>query len=336
LDLIITKQQPIDEAAWNALCLLNSNVLQTTFYDKVKTMFGQYPVYFQCYQNNSLIAGIKAYEYVSKRLPVFKNISSSLTILGEIMYKDNNTATAEKLNEALLDYIKKEKTVRFRASGYYGDLNRVALYNSPINSNILPFNVSSFDLTQSKDVLWKNTKESHRRNINKAIKAGVEIVEDNNINTFIRLLNETYSNQSKQAPNNAFIKKLYESLVPTGMIKIYFAKHDGQYLASSFVTDFGKYAEYAFGGNLKNNIGAGHLLHWHIAMLYQEKKYERYILGQVATLSGNYGDNQKFVEGISRFKRDFATFELPSAAIEWTISPLKYKCWNIIQKIAGV
>ncbi len=336
MDIQITIHNPNNADEWNALCQANSNVLQTTFYDNVKTMFGQYPVYFQCYENNKLIAGLKAYEYISKRLPVFKSISSSLTILGEIMCDDENNVALESINNALINYIHKNSIVRFRASGYYGGLNKIALFNKNINNINLPFHVSSFDLLRSKEELWKGTKESHRRNINKATKAGVEIVEDDNINTFIQLLNQTYSNQSKQAPNNLFIKKLFESLHPKGLVKIYFAKHDGQYIASSFVTQYGRYAEYAFGGNLKNNVGAGHALHWHIALFYQEKKYERYILGQVAAEDGKYGDNQKFVEGISRFKRDFATFELPSATVEWTINPFKYKCWKIIQKVAGV
>lgn len=327
---------PSDINEWNALCLLNNNLLQTTYYDDVKMMFGQYPVYFACYENQKLIGGVRAFIYKSKKLPVFKNISSSLTILGEFITNTSNHQLGLLLNQAIEEYIRTNHIVRVRSSGYYGDTNLLPLYQTSLQKNIHRFNVSAFDLTLAQDTLWKNTKESHRRNINKAIKSNVEFVEDNDIDRFIYLLNETYAHQAKQAPNSAFIKKLFDCLNDKGFIKIYFSKNKEQYIASSFVIEYGQYAEYAFGGNLKNNVGAGHFLHWNIALLYKQKNFQRYILGQVAAEGTHYENNKKFEQGITRFKKDFATFELPSATIEITTNNLKYTVWKTINRLAGI
>ncbi len=304
--------------------------------DSVYELFNSEALYFQCFLDQKLIGGIKAYTYKSKKLPVCKGISSSFTILGECINDPSYPDVITELNKAIVSYILSNRIVRVRSSGYYGGTDLLPLYSNNLNGFVHHFNVSAFDLTRSQEELWKHTKESHRRNINKAIKSGVELVEDNDIERFLLLLNETYAHQSKQAPNQAFIKKLFAALFEKGYVKIYFAKHNGQYLASSFVIEFGRFAEYAFGGNLKNNVGAGHYLHWNIALLYQQKQYLRYILGQVAAEGTSYQDNKKFEQGITRFKKDFATFELPSASIEIITSPVKYKAWKLIGRLAGL
>lgn len=333
---VTINDHPANSNQWNDLCLQNSNLLQTTYYDEVKTIFGQKPIYFQCFDNERLIAGVKAFVYVSKKLPVFKSISSSFTILGEAIVSDNPTEAIKSLNEVIQEYIKLHQIVKVRISGYYGGLEILPLYEKTSAALHHRFNVSAFDLSRTPEELWKNTKESHRRNINKAVKAQVELVEENDVGRFIHLLNETYAHQSKQAPNSAFIKKLYHTLYEKGFVKIYFSKHNGQYLASSFVVEYGRFAEYAFGGNLKNNVGAGHFLHWNIALLYKQKNFERYILGQVAAEGTNYSDNKKFELGITRFKKDFATFELPSATIDMITSPVKYKAWKLLGRLSGL
>ena len=337
MNIVTTKYQPKNSDAWNELCLINNNLLQTTYYDDIRVLFNQYPVYFEVFDGNNLVGGVKAYEYRSNKLPFISKISSTLRIIGEVIKAIDAELPIEAINNNLIDYISHNNITQFKSMGYYGGFEDIAMIHlKKKNTIVSPFDVAAFDLSENKDVLWKKNKESHKRNINKALKASVNLIESDDLDHFITLLNETYALQKKSAPNASFIKRIYNVLYPKGLLKIFFAEHNSIYYGSALVTQFGNYADYSFGGNLKNNFGAGHFLHWSIALTYQQKNYSRYILGQVAKNDGNYGDNTKFVDGISRFKREFSTFNLPSSSIEWTINPLKLKTWQLIQKLAGL
>ncbi len=332
----ITYHTPLHIEEWNALCLLNSNCLLTSYYDGTSVLFNQIPVYFQLYKDGTLIAGIKAFEYISKKLPIYKKISSSLSMLGEAITLPGNSDAMHYLNDAIEDYIKSQKIVYIYSSGYNGGIENIALYEKSNPRQTRLFKVAYFDLTISKEDLWKRIKESHRRNINKALKLGVEIISNNDIESFLSLVNETYKQQSESAPNSDFVRKKFELLSKHNCVKLFFAKHNKQVLSAAFVIQYGKYAMYSFGGNIKNQLGAGHLLHWNIAMQYQQLGYERYMLGQVAMENATYNNNNKFIYGISRFKNDFGTAALPSARIDIISNPIQYKIWSLLKKISGL
>lgn len=330
----ININSPRDSAQWNQLCAANGNLLQSTHYDTVQTFYRQQPVYFELWQGTDLRAGVKLYLWSSRKLGNLTSaISKSAMQFGEFVVQSSDRtwllAATSELSAAVNDYIEREKVVSANVAGYYGD-KRLLLQLSPIAlQQEKVFEVATIDLCPTEEEMWANLHQMHRRNVKKAEKNQL-ICRAGTFDEFAELLKKTYEETPKKQPNIDFIRCAYDQLSAGEFSMIYVAQHGDDILASVLINKFGNTADYAFGGNQRNNFGAGHLLHWEMMRNLKAAGVTKYILGQVAPEVDH--NNEKFSVGISRFKRGFGTSDILSGSSDYIFRKGRNKLWQNLKK----
>ncbi len=134
---------------------------------------------------------------------------------------------------------------------------------------IFPEHTLFLDLTKSEDDLFAEMKQGGRRNIRKAIKGGVEIFAEKNIENFWKILQETASRDGFTTNK----KHVYEAMLKTysnpeisGKNAVLLSAKDetGEVLASKLFLVSGEMGVYYYGAssNRKRNLMAPYLLQW--------------------------------------------------------------------------
>ncbi|MBP7077843.1 MAG: GNAT family N-acetyltransferase [Bacteroidales bacterium] len=312
LSIKVSSGEPSDRKRWDQLATENAQFWASTCFDHIQSIYNKTPYYFEIFIDNKIIGGIKVYVSNYKRL---KNISNHFFreafIQGEIIL--DNTISINCLQ--VKNYFESYLMLWFRKQ------NIVAVKVSPFNGNkdLLPvfgkiqlekrFNLLHINLNQPMDEIFDSFHPKHRNLIRKAEKNGIRITEEYKPEMFYeQLLKQTYSGQEHKPTDKRFIQAFCESAKNYGYLKMYFAWHNDTLLSGALVLIFGNYGDYSFGGNVKNNLGAGMLLQWYIMNDLKKCGVYTYSLGQTA--NGYDKENEKFSVGISNFKRRFGGKEL--------------------------
>ncbi len=336
LQIVISENKPQNIIEWNKLAELCGNIWQADFTDEVQLNFNNRPWYFQCYSKEVLIAGVKIYYYESKKLPaIIRSISSLATQGSEILFNESANFDLKQIIDALTqefeNWLAEKKTTAFYSYSFFGEPEKLlALTRKKIirQSNIA---IAKIDLTKNTETLWQAIHPKHRSEIVKAEKNGVTIEFVNDIDSFFLLMDETYKNQSVHAPNKKVIRKEYEILMANNSAQLVFAKHNGKYLCSALLYNYGKNSLYNFGGTFKNSIGAGQFLHWEIIKYLKAKGFKNYLLGETALKKTE--SNLKFSDGITKFKLRFGAQQYNTHHMGYALKPTQEKMWNILKKI---
>jgi len=164
--------------------------------------------------------------------------------------------------------------------------------------------------------------------LNKSIKSNLIFIKNVEIKILIQMLDETYKNQVKSGPSHEFIKNLSKHLINEGKAKI-FAVNDeyDKTLSVALVCICGNTADYTFGGNIHNSLGAGQFLQWNIFEYLKTIGVKQYSLGQIAKSDVVY-NNPKFEEGISRFKSRFGIERKNCFKQKTILNKFKYFLFN--------
>ncbi len=326
----ISYNKPINIDEWNALCESNGNLLCSTFYDKVQAHYNQKSIYFHFYNNEELLAGVKLYQWESRKIPfILPLISKRLSQFGEYVLKPNineNDILHAIITREVKNFIKKSKAVSFTSGGFYGQENLIL---NPYNQKPkIEFDVAYIDLTKSMDELKANMHPKHKNMLNKSAKSNLIFIKNVEIKILIKMLDETYKNQVKSGPSHEFIENLSKHLTNEGKAKI-FAVNDeyGKTLSVALVCICGNTADYTFGGNIHNSLGAGQFLQWNIFEYLKTIGVKQYSLGQIAKSDVVY-NNPKFEEGISRFKSRFGIERKNCFKQKTILNKFKYFLFN--------
>ena len=332
----IVESHPTNLVEWETLVLENNNLLQSVHYDNVQSFFNQKPCFIELYDNNTLVAGYKFYFWESARLPkIIKSISRNIVFFGEPIlnqhYSTDNVEIVQQLNQLVNEAIEKINPTTGSVSSFYGDhLSQFDISYPAVKHS--EFNIAYIELKKSADELWGGLHPKHRNSIRKGQKEELKIQLSDDIDLFIDLLKSTYKNQPEKAPNFQYIKHNYTTLKKLGFAKLVFAYHQNEALAGAFITTFGTYSYYSFGGTVTNNLGAGNYLHWEIILMLKKESFTKYFFGQVTKHENSSTENQKFA-GISQFKRRFGTVEVPGNSVKYVLHPIKNRCWGYLKKL---
>lgn len=328
--LQVHHNHPSDMEAWNKLCAVSGNFFQSTYYDEPQNFFHQQPVYFEAYTENQLTGGVKLYRWESRKLGIFSSAISKYAIqFGEIILTGlNENRLLQLINEKVNSYLCSEKIVKFTATGVYG--NESLLIKLALNPNfVFRFNSAYVSIDDTFENIQSGFNENTKRNIKKAIKAGVIFKEENDIGKFLELEAKVYAQQQGgKPPSPDFVRRIFSSLSKTGKLQIHFAELNNEVWSSAFCVTHGQCAYYIYGGTIRNNFGTGQFLFSELMKYYRERGIKKFFFGQVAPAIDE--SNRKFSEGISNFKRGFGTEEIESSKKIYILKPFKNKLWEIL------
>lgn len=123
------------------------------------------------------------------------------------------------------------------------------------------------DLKPDIEKLFANLSSKTRYNVNLAHKKGVTIVEDSTqagMDEHLQILKETTQRQGFYAHSPQYFKNMWETLSPSGMIRIFKAVYEGQTLASWIMFIFNGVLYYPYGASrsINREVMASNLLMW--------------------------------------------------------------------------
>jgi lipid II:glycine glycyltransferase (peptidoglycan interpeptide bridge formation enzyme) len=146
------------------------------------------------------------------------------------------------------------------------------------------------DISKSKEDLKKGMADTNRNMINRATKAGVEIIKVGELKKkettgdllkeFYNLMAQTTSRKGFSTYTFEYFKKQYEVLNTEGITEIYLAKYQGQYLAGALINYYKDTAYYSHAGSLSgkeiSKLGAPYFLIWKIILDVKEKGFTKF------------------------------------------------------------
>jgi len=326
--------KPINEIAWNNLCLVCDNFVQTTNNDKAQNFYKQQAIYFQIFDDSSkLIAGSKFYLSQNKR-KILRHLNKDLLQFGEFIFDSTDKIESYRtlLLENLAQFLKKEKIVKYSCGNFYGNPSLLLkLEPKHFSKKIVnEFNIARVDLRTAE--LLPSFNRNTRRNIKKAEENELKnTFENNNIEDFRPFLIEIYSQQGnlEGCPNLDYVRQMHNNILD--QIGLTFCNKKKQLLSAVLCINYGKSVYSVFGGTLKNDFGSGQFMYYKLMQRLQNEGFEYYYFGQIAKEDDS--ENKKFSVGISTFKRGFNCEEIAAEKNTFILKPIYLSIWNFLVKI---
>ena len=238
-------------------------------------------------------------------------------------YSPRGPRGEERAIEFLLNELKKEKrgSVFFRI-----ETEKKLEINLKKSTDLQPRKTLMLDLNLSEEELLKEMHQKTRYNIKLADKKGVEISEGtiDDFKEFWRLMSVTGNRDGFRLHSEAHYRNL---LSYPEFIKIYFARHDGKYMATGLFSFFAGRVTYLHGAsdNEVRNLMAPYLLQWEIIKQAQKEGYKYYDF---------YGVDEKKWPGVTRFKIGFGGFiKEYSGTHDLVIRPVLYGLYELMRKL---
>jgi len=271
---------------------------------------------------NEILASLLAKKLIRKP-GVLESFSTHSTIRGGPIFVDNKDGI--KAVSLLLDEYNKiaEKEgilyTRIHPLNNTPQITDVIIENGYKQSGWQNFLIH---LKRSEKEIWHDIQKPRRKNINRATDRGVTIEELNDksqIPVFYDLVKETYRYAKFPLEDISNFEATFDLLVPKGMAKFYFAKHDGKPIAARLILLLKGmiYDWYAGSDRSSMEMYPNDLLVWNILKYGSENGY--YVFDFEG--GGEPGNNEGWVE----FKRRFGGELISYGRYTNTHQPTKMK-----------
>jgi lipid II:glycine glycyltransferase (peptidoglycan interpeptide bridge formation enzyme) len=294
--------EDVDKAAWNAIVFKKGNVFQSYEWAEVMKREGYAPLFLTARRNDDICGTLLVLQDRPRRkLPgAVARLFTKFIIPTEPMAIDNEAATVESLIQAVDVEAQKRKAI---STEWQMSFTRCRVKEPFLNNGyeVLEYGTHLLDLKKELSTLWSGLRSTVRNEVRRAQKAGIEVVESEDIESFHRLSYATYQRTGKSGPSHEHLNNIMSNLKSEGMCKIFCAVQNEQTLAAAFVLLCNKKMYYLYGASAENPLGAAKLLHWWTIEWGHNRDFEWYdFVG--ATLNPPPGSKS---EGINRFKEGF-------------------------------
>jgi lipid II:glycine glycyltransferase (peptidoglycan interpeptide bridge formation enzyme) len=186
------------------------------------------------------------------------------------------------------------------------------------------------DLTKSEDQLLAAMHPKTRYNLKIAQKHQVVIKEDNSPQAFreyLRLSQETTKRQQFYAHNENYQRKMWETMHPTGIARLWTATVDQEVIATWILFYWQDTVYYPYGASSRNKreTMAPNLLLWEIAKDAKKKGYRKFDLW--GAMGPNPDENNPWY-GFHRFKQGYNPELIEFAgSFDLIINPVAYRLY---------
>lgn len=178
---------------------------------------------------------------------------------------------------------------------------------SPAPLNITEKKTMYLSLQPSEDELLQAMRPKARYNIGLAGRRGVTVSESSSVDSvlkFCSVMEQVAERNDYYVEPLEFFVALFETLCSTGMVRVFFAEHEGEVLGAILMITFGSRATYFAGGttNVKRNLMAGYALQWAAIKAARDagcSEYDFWGFDPAVAPDDTYA-------GFSRFKSQFA------------------------------
>ncbi len=287
---------PLDVPEWDKLLLSNP---QSTFFHSqswARVLFDTFqytPLYFTAVLSDRLSALIPIME-IKSPLTGLRGVSLPFTDICEPIIDD--PVTFDDVIATVLRYGEKSRWKTFVLSGG----KRFLLSKTPSRK----FYTHVVDLTRDEDQIFSSFRSSTKRNVNKALREGVEITMSTSIESmseFYRLYAVTRKRHGTAIEPFPFFENVYKHIISRGKGIVALASYENSFVATAVFFHFGKSVFYQFGASDRNtqHLRPNNLIMWEAIRWFLQRGYESFSFG-----TSEYDNN-----GLRQFKNGMATSE---------------------------
>lgn len=138
------------------------------------------------------------------------------------------------------------------------------------------FYVHEIDLCRDEALIYSSFRDSNRRSIRKALKAGVSVKPCDSLEAvrlFYGLNCITRKRHGLPPQPYAFFKNLYQNVIQKGLGSVFIASHGGRALAAAIFVFFGSHGIYKYGASdmRYQNLRPNNLLFWEAIRWLKER-----------------------------------------------------------------
>jgi hypothetical protein len=272
----------------------DANIFHTSSWAQtLKASYGYQPVY-AVWEKGGMPVCIVPLMEINSVITGKRGVSLPFTDWCPIV-NDGSVAHSEVLSE-LVDEgkLRKWKSLELRESGG----------SAADDQNTSPYLVHELDLSPGEEGLFRQFRDSTRRNIRKAAKLGVTVVEDNSfsgLKEFCRLNVITRRDHGLPPQPAVFFENLYRNIIDQGSGKVLLARHEERTVAGAVYLSFNGRALYKYGASDRSqqHLRANNLLMWEAIKRYSE----------AGAGSLHFGKTDSNQSGLLQFKRGWGAEE---------------------------
>jgi|TARA_B100001971_G_scaffold201664_1_gene214664 lipid II:glycine glycyltransferase (peptidoglycan interpeptide bridge formation enzyme) len=277
-----------DREQWNSFVdnNMHSSVFQrheiADMYNKTKNMEG---IRIAVSDDNEILACM-AVKLESKGF--LKRFTSLSIIENAPLYQDSEKG--REAAEFLIKHYNKSTTALYTNVKIDNDLFLEKIYESEgyNKSECLNYEIG---LEKNTEAVFKKIHKSRRKNIKRAEKKGVKIIEagKDSLPQFYGLLRETYSKLQIQIPDISYFNAAF-SLMP-GNVKLFFAIYQGNLIGARLILLYKKKIFDWFAGASSKHLGLfpNDALVWHVLEYGCKNSYELFDFGGAGIPDEEYG-----------------------------------------------
>ncbi len=249
------------------------------------------------FKNDLLNGGCALFHHKLKGLLRYATSTCSMTPYGGIIMKQANKSKVREIEDTTRETI--DKLSMHETLNNY---DMISITNSPDLYDIRPFIWSGWDshikYTYYLDLNNINLSRDVSRNIKKAIKNNIIIEKSEDIHTYYRLLNDTFSRQNLKAPaTERFISELFDILKQNKKCEMWFAKTQSDELAAAelYVYDTKRVYRWTAASDMNlRKSGAYSLLLFDVFQNFLKKGFQ-----QMNLMAGNTPQLAEFITGFN-------------------------------------
>ncbi len=287
---------PLTFVEWDKLVLANNNYsfFHSSGWAKVlSTSYGYKPLYFSLIDRGKLRAVIPIME-VNSFLTGNRGVSLPFSDYCEPL--NDETIDFRDVIHHIIDYGKKRKWKFIELRG--GDQ---FLQEEPIFSEYYGHTLT---LKRSEEEIFSSFRNSNKRNIKKAAKAGVAVKISNSLEStkaFYQLNCRTRKKHGLPPQPYYFFKRIYDHIISKNSGCLTLATYEGETIAGAVYFHFGSKVLYKYGASDEKyqNMRANNLVMWEAIKWYSRNGYERFCFGRTETSN----------QGLRQFKDGWGTNE---------------------------
>ncbi|HUS81462.1 MAG TPA: peptidoglycan bridge formation glycyltransferase FemA/FemB family protein [Armatimonadota bacterium] len=210
--------------------------------------------------------------------------------------------------------------------------------NDPGLGGTQPRYVMKTNLTPEPDELLASFHSKWRYNIRLAERKGVAMRDctRDDLPEFYALLGVTAQRDGFRVRTRDYFERMYDLLVPEGMMKLFAADYEGRMIAGAILFRMGHTAVYVYGAsaNEHRNLMPNHLMQWRMMLWAREQGCTVYDFRGVTREVD--GEPEGELGGLNRFKRGFAAQYMEYIG-EWdlVLSPTWYGLYALARRVRG-
>ncbi|MDM8519988.1 peptidoglycan bridge formation glycyltransferase FemA/FemB family protein [Anaerolineales bacterium HSG6] len=262
-----------NRARWNGFVstMSNAHLMQGYEWGRFKTQSGWKLQRVGVEKDGDIVAGAQILFRKLPGVPYTLAYLSKGPLINLPLMTDEQYVISQKLWQTIHQASRQQQAIFLMTEPNFPDAFHIRQYLHQLGFQTSdhtnhPHSTIIVDLNHDEATLLKNMRKKTRQLIRKAGRNGVTIVEgdEQDLAEFYQVIQTTANLKNIPSHQYDFYHQVWQTYQPNDAVKLFFAKHDGQTVATKMVFRFGERSLHLWGGTTRQGraMQASYLIQW--------------------------------------------------------------------------